>query len=133
MNSGSLVFSQMVGLVHREQFDRCVSMYPMRRASRSFSARDQFLCMVFAQLTFRESLRDIEAGAFYVMDRGYVEFGRLASIETSRAFFVTRAKSNMSSYVRESRPVHKASEPRNRPENVQNPASDKREPVFECT
>lgn len=235
MNSGSLVFSQIVGLVHREQFDRCVSMYPMQRASRSFSARDQFLCMVFAQLTFRESLRDIEfclrsqakllyamgirglvaktniaranenrdwrvyfelaqvlmrkarrlyaqeryieeldsvvyaldasvvdlcmslfpwarfrraksavkihamidlqgsipafvaitqgqvhdvnaldwiafeAGAFYVMDRGYVDFGRLWRVEAARAFFVTRAKSNMTFYVRASRAVDKAS------------------------
>lgn len=61
MNSGRLVFSQIVDLIHREQFDRCVSKYPMPRKKRTFSARDQFLCMVFAQLTFREGLRDIEA------------------------------------------------------------------------
>ena len=206
----------------------------MPRASRSFSARDQFLCMLFAQLTYRESLRDIEAclrsqarllyamgirgsvsrsnlayanerrdwrvyfelagilmrkarrlyaqeryieeidravyaldasvvdlcmalfpwarfrraksavkihamielsgpipafvavtegkvhdvnaldwivfeaGAFYVMDRGYLDFGRLARIDGARAFFVIRAKSNMSFYVRESRAVDKS-------------------------
>jgi hypothetical protein len=61
MNAGRLIFSQVVELVHREQFDRCASRYPMPRSSRSFSARDQWLCMVFAQLTFREGLRDIEA------------------------------------------------------------------------
>jgi hypothetical protein len=235
MNAGRLVFSQVVELIHREQFDRCVSKYPMPRCSRTFSARDQFLCMVFAQLTFREGLRDIEAclrsqprllyamgirgvvarsnlayaneqrdwrvyfeltqilmrrarklyakdryieeidqvvyaldasvvdlsmslfpwarfrrtksavkihamidlqgsipafvaitegkvhdvnaldwivfeaGAFYVMDRGYLDFLRLARINASRAFFVTRAKSNTSFYVRASRPVDKAS------------------------
>ncbi len=48
-------------LVHREQLDRCLDSYPMPRASRSFSGRDQFLTMAFAQMTFREGLRDIEA------------------------------------------------------------------------
>ena len=47
--------------LHREQFERCVTRYPMPRESRSFTARDQFLSMAFAQITFRESLRDIEA------------------------------------------------------------------------
>lgn len=48
-------------MIHREQFDRCMNLHPMPRASRGISARDQFLAMLFAQLTFRESLRDIEA------------------------------------------------------------------------
>ena len=61
MNEGRLVFTQAMDLLHREQFERCVSLYPMPRTSRSFSARDQFLSMAFAQMTFRESLRDIEA------------------------------------------------------------------------
>jgi len=234
MNDGRLVFSQIADLIHREQFSRCVSRYPMPRKSRSFSARDQFLCMVFAQLTFRESLRDIEAclgsqdrllysmgirgsvsrtslayanenrdwrvffemaqllikrarslysidqdtigitemvyaldsstidlclslfpwarfrttksaiklhtmidlrgsipvfiaitpaavhdvrildriifeaGAFYVMDRAYVDFRRLARIASSSAFFVTRAKTNMRYYVKESHAVDKS-------------------------
>jgi len=234
MNSGTLVFSQITALVHREQFERCVSKYPMPRMAKSFSARDQFLCMIFAQLTYRESLRDIEAclrsqaqllyamgirgsvarsniayanerrdwrvyfelasilmrkarklyaeeryieeidqvvyaldasvvdlcmalfpwasfrrtksavkihamidlngpipafvavtegkvhdvnaldwivfeaGAFYVMDRGYLDFERLARIDGARAFFVIRAKANMRFYVRESRPVDKS-------------------------
>lgn len=41
--------------------NRCVNRYPMSRESRSFSARDQFLSMAFAQMTFREGVRDIEA------------------------------------------------------------------------
>ena len=61
MNDGRLVFTQVMDLVHREEFDRCLKLYPMTRASRSFSGRDQFLSMAFAQMTFREGLRDIEA------------------------------------------------------------------------
>ena len=61
MNQGRLVFSQITDVFHREQFQRCLSKYPMPRTSRSFSARDQFLTMAFAQLTYRASLRDIEA------------------------------------------------------------------------
>jgi len=233
MNRGTLVFSQIVDLVHPQQFARCVSKYPMQRVSKTFTAWDHFLCMLFAQLTYRESLRDIEAclgsrsrllyamgikgvvarsnlayanmnrdwrvffelaqilmrkarklysrdryieeidqavyaldasvvdlcmalfpwarfrrsksavkihamidlqgsipafvavtegkvhdvnaldwavfepGAFYVMDRGYLDFGRLKAIDSSKASFVTRAKSNTRFYVKESRPVDK--------------------------
>ena len=49
-----------------------------------------------------------EAGAFYVMDRGYVDFKRLFKVHVSAAFFVTRAKKNMRYYVRESRSVDKS-------------------------
>lgn len=234
MNIGRLVFTQICDSFERKQFQRCVSKYPMPRSSKSFTARDQFLCMAFAQLTFRESLRDIEAclgsqasllyamgirgsvtrtnlayanehrswrvyfelaqilirkarnlystdryildvdevvyaidastidlcmnlfpwarfrrrksaiklhamidlsgsipvfiaitegkvhdvnaldwivfeaGAFYVLDRGYEDFLRLAAIHSARAFFVTRAKANMSYYVRDSRAVDKS-------------------------
>lgn len=233
MNHGQIVFAQVTELVHPQQFARCASKYPMQRASKSFTAWDQFLCMAFAQLTFRESLRDIEAclasqpkllyamgirgpasrtniayanenrdwrvffevaqalvrkarklyasdryiaeidaavyavdastidlclslfpwarfrkgkaavklhtvidlqgfipvfiavtdgkvhdvnaldwiafepGAFYVMDRGYIDFVRLARIDLDRSFFVTRAKRNMRFYVRQSRAVDK--------------------------
>jgi hypothetical protein len=61
MNFGKIVFSQILELIHPQQFHRCVNRYPMKRTSRSFSAWDQYLCMAFAQITFRESLRDIEA------------------------------------------------------------------------
>ena len=44
-----------------KQLSRCLQLYPMPRTSKRFSASDQFLTMVFAQLTFREGLRDIEA------------------------------------------------------------------------
>ena len=233
MNTGRLVFSQICDVIDRKQFQRCTTKHPMPRASKGMTARDQFLCMAFAQLTYRESLRDIEAclgsqanllyamgirgtatrtnlayankhrnwevyfdlaqilirkarrlyasdryileideivyaidastidlcmslfpwarfrkrksaiklhamvdlngsipafiaitegkvhdvnaldwivfeaGAFYVLDRGYVDFLRLAGIHSAWAFFVTRAKANMSYYVRESRSVDK--------------------------
>jgi Domain of unknown function (DUF4372)/Transposase DDE domain len=49
-----------------------------------------------------------EAGAFYVMDRGYVDFGRLAKLADAGSFFVTRAKSNMKAKRRYSRPVDRS-------------------------
>jgi hypothetical protein len=60
MNSGIAIFSQVVELVHPQQFRRCVERYGGEYKVRTFSCWDQFLCMAFAQLTFRESLRDIE-------------------------------------------------------------------------
>jgi hypothetical protein len=233
MNEGRSVFSQVIDMLDRKELQRCIQSYPMPRVSRSFSARDQFLCMVFAQLTFRASLRDIEAclrdsthlyamgirgnitrtnlayanenrdwrvyrdlaqvlirkarrlyakeshgldidemvyaldsstidlclsmfpwatfrqtksaiklhtlmdlrgsipvfisitegsvhdvnildkihfeaGSIYVMDRGYVDFGRLYRIQQARAFFVTRAKSNFRFYVNRSNPIDRS-------------------------
>lgn len=61
MNIGRTIFSQVTDLIHREQFNRCMKLHPMPRASRAMTAHDQFLAMAFAQITFRESLRDIEA------------------------------------------------------------------------
>ncbi len=60
MNEGRLIFTQVMDMLHREQFDRCVSRYPMPRRSRGMSARDQFLAMTFAQITYRDGLRGIE-------------------------------------------------------------------------
>ena len=60
MYSGKTVFSQVVEVIHLQQFARCVERYGGERKVRHFSCWDQFLCMAFAQLTFRESLRDIE-------------------------------------------------------------------------
>lgn len=61
MNAGKLVFTQVTDILDPKQLSRCVDRYPMPRASKGMSARDQFLSMIFAQMTFRESLRDIEA------------------------------------------------------------------------
>ena len=61
MNAGRLIFTQILDLLNRKEFQRCIDLHPMPRASKSMTARDQFLAMAFAQITFRESLRDIEA------------------------------------------------------------------------
>ena len=62
MYQGKLVFAQIMEHWPVHEFQKCVSRYAGNYKSRGFSCNDQFLCMSFAQLTFRESLRDIEAG-----------------------------------------------------------------------
>jgi len=57
---GQTVFSQLMDFLPRHAFRQCVNRYQGNYRMRSFSCYDQFLCMAFAQLTFRESLRDIE-------------------------------------------------------------------------
>lgn len=59
MNSGKTVFAQLIQHLPSYEFNRCVLRYRGNYKSRSFSCMDQFLCMAFAQLTYRESLRDI--------------------------------------------------------------------------
>jgi hypothetical protein len=61
MNLGRTVFSQLVNFLPTYQFQICVDRYQGNRYVKDFSCWDQFLCLVFAQLTYRESLRDIEA------------------------------------------------------------------------
>lgn len=61
MYTGKLVFAQLMDLLPLRDLRRCAARHPDRRASRTFSYLDQFLCMAFAQLTCRESLRDIES------------------------------------------------------------------------
>jgi hypothetical protein len=61
MNSGQYVLSQFLDGIHREQFHRCVRRYDGDYKVRHFSCWQQLVCLVFAQLTWRESLRDIEA------------------------------------------------------------------------
>ena len=61
MNLGRTVFSQLVDCLPTYQFQICVDRYQGDRYVKDFSCWDQFLCLAFAQLTYRESLRDIEA------------------------------------------------------------------------
>ena len=60
MYPGEVVFAQLMEFLPRHEFNRCVRRYRGDYRIRGFSCRDQFLCMAFAQLTYRESLRDIE-------------------------------------------------------------------------
>ena len=61
MNLGRTVFSQLIAFLPDREFRRCVARYSGDYRPRGFSCWDQFLCMAFAQCTYRESLRDIEA------------------------------------------------------------------------
>ena len=60
MYTGRIVFAQLMDWLPRYDFDQCVRRYRGQYRMRRFSCLDQFLCMAFAQLTYRESLRDIE-------------------------------------------------------------------------
>jgi hypothetical protein len=233
MHTGKFLFAEFMAFLPRRDFDRCVRNYRGNYRTRRFSCLDQFLCMAFAQLTYRVSLRDIEVclnalkpklyhvgirgniarntlakanqtrnwriyadfaailiararrlyageslsvdleqtvyafdsttidlclalfpwarfrrrkgaiklhtlidlrgnipcfihissgkmhdvnaldhlplepGAFYIMDRGYIDFARLYVFQVNMAFFVTRAKKNLQCRCREKRPVDK--------------------------
>ncbi len=61
MNNGQIVFSQIIRQMPMRRFHTCVNRYKGDHRVRNFNCRDQFMAMAFAQLAFRESLRDIEA------------------------------------------------------------------------
>jgi hypothetical protein len=60
MHPGRIVFSQILDFLPRYEFNKCVQRYQGNYRIRKLSCYDQFLCIAFAQLTYRESLRDIE-------------------------------------------------------------------------
>ena len=60
MHAGRIIFSQIMDFIPLHEFHKCVRRYQGQHRLRRFSCYDQFLCMAFAQLTYRESLRDIE-------------------------------------------------------------------------
>jgi len=91
MHQGQIVFSQLMEFVPQHAFRKCVNRYQGNYRMRSFSCYDQFLCMAFAQLTFRESLRDIECclGAledklYHAGFRGQVSRSTLADANENR-------------------------------------------------
>jgi len=91
MHSGKLVFAQLMEHLPLHAFRRCVARYPSRYPTLKFSHLDQFLCMAFAQLTFRESLRDIEtclrahsSKLYHLGIRGGVARSTLADANESR-------------------------------------------------
>ncbi|KPJ48381.1 transposase [candidate division TA06 bacterium DG_26] len=61
MHTGRMIFSQLMDFLPKQEFDKCIRKYQGNYRIRSFSCWDQFLCMAFAQITYRESLRDIES------------------------------------------------------------------------
>ena len=71
MNAGQTVFSQIMDFLPLRDFRKCVKRYHGNYKVQKFSCMDQFLCMAFAQLTYRESLRDIEVCLRAVQPRLY--------------------------------------------------------------
>lgn len=91
MNSGQSLFSQLIDHLPGHEFRQCVKRYAGNHRVRTFSCWDQFLCMTFAQLTFRESLRDIVAclrardrRLYHMGIRGTVSRSTLADANESR-------------------------------------------------
>lgn len=91
MHAGKLVFAQLTDLIHPEQFRRCVRRYNGEYKVKTFSCWNQFLCMAFGQLTFRESLRDVETclrsrqdQLYHLGIRGEVSHSTLADANRER-------------------------------------------------
>jgi len=91
MNSGRTVFAQLLDHLPSYEFQKCVTRYHGDYQQKTFSCWDQYLSMAFAQLTYRDSLRDIEAclrsmqGKLYHMGfRGKVARSTLADANESR-------------------------------------------------
>jgi len=91
MNTGKTVFSQLMDFLPWRTFQRRVERYKGNHRIKHFSCADQFLCMAFAQLTFRESLRDIEAclrslknKLYHLGIRGNVSRSTLADANNTR-------------------------------------------------
>ena len=119
MHTGRIVFSQLWDFLPKKQFDGCVRRYRGNHRTKTFSCFDQYLCMAFAQITCRQSFRDIEtclramqpkfyhygirgnitrntlANANEHRDwRIYADFARLYTFTQNLSTFITRAKSN---------------------------------------
>ena len=95
MHAGKLVFAQLMGHLPLHTFRQCVAKYPSRYPTLKFSHLDQFLCLAFAQLTYRESLRDIEtclrahqAKLYHLGIRGNIARSTLADANESRDWHI---------------------------------------------
>jgi len=91
MHAGRFIFSQLMDFLPRYEYHKCVQRYRGNHRVRSFSCHDQFVCMAFAQLTYRESLRDIvtcldvlKPKLFHMGIRGNVSRSTLADANEHR-------------------------------------------------
>jgi hypothetical protein len=91
MFAGQFVFSQIMTLVPKHEFNKCVRRYQSNYKPQKFSCLDQFFCMAFAQLTYRESLRDIQAclkamqsKLYHMGIRGHIAKSTLADANENR-------------------------------------------------
>jgi len=98
---GKLVFAQLMDFLPLHTFRRCVARYPSSHPTKTFSHLDQFLCMGFAQLTFRESLRDVEVclraqgtKLYHLGIRGRVARSNLAYANETRDWRIYRDFAN---------------------------------------
>jgi hypothetical protein len=83
MNLGKYVFAQIMEYLPRHDFDLCVAQFQGERYAKVFSCRDQFLAMVFGQLSYRESLRDVVACLSCHKSKTYhLGFRSLATLST---------------------------------------------------
>jgi hypothetical protein len=115
LNQGRTVFAQLISFLSHNEFNRCVARYQGNKSVRSFSCWDQFLTMAFAQLTHRESLRDIEVclaaqpGKLYHAGfSGPVKRSTLANANESRDWRIYRDFAQ--SLIRIARPLYAHSE-----------------------
>ncbi len=97
MFTDRIIFSQLMDFLPRHEFKRCVKRYKGNYLVRTFSCLDQFLCMTFAQLTYRESLRDIEtclramsSKLYHAGIRGKVSRNTLARANERRDWHIYR-------------------------------------------
>jgi len=91
VNKGQTIFSQIIDFLPQKKFRQCVDRYNGNHRVRSFTCYNQLLCMAFAQLTYRESLRDIECclrsmqeKLYHMGIRGKVSRSTLADANESR-------------------------------------------------
>ncbi len=91
MHTGKIIFSQIMEFLPQYEFQKCVNRYQGNYKVKSFSCLEQFYCMAFAQLTFRESLRDIESclqaiqsKLYHIGIRGKISKSTLADANENR-------------------------------------------------
>jgi hypothetical protein len=91
MYTGQMVFSQLMDFLPKHEFNQCVGRYQGNYRVRKFSCLDQFLCMVLAQVTYRESLRDtetclraVQSKLYHAGIRGRVSRSTLADANETR-------------------------------------------------
>jgi hypothetical protein len=101
MPIGKHVFAQLMDFLPLHTFRRCVARYPSSYPTKTFSHLDQFLCMAFAQLTFRESFRDIEVclrahatKTYHLGIRGHVARSNLDDANEKRNWQIYRDFAN---------------------------------------
>lgn len=101
MFTGKLVFAQLMDFLPLHTFRRYVARYASNYPTKTFSHLDQYLCMAFAQLTFRESLRDIEvclraheSKLYHLGIRGHVARSNLADANEKRDWRIYRDFAN---------------------------------------